>query len=96
MSELFTVIVNGSDKALLSRADVANFLGSPDLAKRAASAARRGIPGWLLIARDGRDVLYTAASVRAVARRIAAGELPPAFKAASVESKPQREERYEN
>lgn len=73
------MLIDGSTVAFCTRAELAHYLRSIDLAKRAIHATRIGLTGWAEIVRDKPDMLITAASARRIARRIAAGEMPPQF-----------------
>jgi hypothetical protein len=73
------MLIDGSTVAFCSRSELAHYLRSIDLAKRAIHATRVGLPGWAEIVRDKPDLLITASSARRIARRIAAGEMPPQF-----------------
>ena len=73
------MLVNGTHVALCSKDDLATHLRSPELAQRCILATRLGLPGWVEIIRDGRNMLLSAKSVVAVGRRIASGEMPPQY-----------------
>ena len=73
------IIISGSEVALLSKHQLAIYLGSPDLAQRIVSAERNGDPTWSPGGRKGRDILIPANDARRAAERIARGEFPPQF-----------------
>lgn len=73
------MLINGSSVAYLTKADLAHYLRSPDLAQRVIYATKQGLVGWVEIVRDGPDLLVTAGSARRAARRIAEGENPPEY-----------------
>ena len=71
------VFIDGMRPLALTKKQIIAVLGSAKLVDRMLWATRHANGRWLLIIREGRDLLVATESVEAAYTRLVGGELPP-------------------
>jgi hypothetical protein len=71
------VSIDGMRPLALTKKQIIAVLGSAKLVDRMLWATRYAGAGWLIIIREGRDLLVATESVEAAYSRLVGGEAPP-------------------
>lgn len=76
-NSLQRVSIDGMRPLALTKKQIVAVLGSAKLVDRMLWATRHAEGRWLIIIREGRDLLVATESVEAAYVRLVGGELPP-------------------